>query len=42
MTTLIKIINDLVSSKFWGKIIISFENGKIMPVIKKEETLRLE
>ena len=37
---LISIISSLVSSKFYGTVIISFKNGKIVNV-KKEESLNL-
>jgi hypothetical protein len=41
MNWAIKIIQDLVSRKFYGKITISFEKGKIT-VIHKIETLKPE
>ena len=36
---LTKIIVDLISRKWWGKLTISVENGKIVNV-KKEENLK--
>lgn len=39
MTQTIKIINDLIARKFYGKLTISFENGKIV-LIRKEETIK--
>lgn len=40
MKELIKFITDLMSRKFYGKVIISFENGKITH-LKKEESIKL-
>jgi len=39
MNWITKIINDLISRNFYGKITISFENGKIT-MVKKEETMK--
>lgn len=36
-----KLIQDLSSRKYYGKLIISIENGKIT-LIKKEESLKPE
>jgi hypothetical protein len=41
MNWIAKIITDLISKRFWGKIVITFENGKITRAIK-EESLRPE
>lgn len=42
MNQLVKLIKDLIARKFYGKIIISFENGRINPIVRKEETLKIE
>lgn len=39
MEKAIHMIKDLVLSKFYGKITLSFENGKIT-LIRKEETFK--
>jgi len=36
---LLKILNNLVKTRFYGKIILQFEAGNIT-LIKKEETLK--
>jgi len=41
MNNLIKLIKDLIARKFYGKIIISFDNGNISPIIRKEETVKI-
>lgn len=38
---LIKIITDLIAREFYGKVIITFDKGKILPVIRKEETVKI-
>jgi hypothetical protein len=40
MKEAIKIIQDLCARKWYGKLTLSFENGKIV-IAKKEETIRL-
>lgn len=37
---LINYLNPLISCKFYGKIVISFENGKIVTV-KEEKNIKL-
>jgi hypothetical protein len=37
---LIKILTDLMDKKFYGKIVLTFQHGKII-IIKKEETIKL-
>lgn len=39
MNKVIEIIHDLITSKFYGKLTISFENGKIV-LYRKEETIK--
>ena len=39
MTEIIKIITDLKSRKFYGRLTLIFENGKIV-LIRKEETIK--
>lgn len=39
MTEIIKIITDLIAGKFYGKLTLSFENGKIV-LYRKEETIK--
>jgi len=39
MKQTIKIMHDLIARKFYGKLTISFENGKIV-LIRKEETIK--
>lgn len=39
MNEAIKIIKDLMARKFYGKLTISFENGKIV-LYRKEETIK--
>lgn len=41
MNWLIKLLTDLSARKFFGKVIISFEDGKVQ-LVKKEETLKPE
>lgn len=41
MEWVIKIIKGVALRRFWGKLIISFENGKIVG-IKKAENLKPE
>jgi hypothetical protein len=41
MNQIVKIITDLVARKFYGKLTLSFEKGKIT-LIKKEETIKPE
>ena len=41
MNRLIKLIKDLIARKFHGKIIISFQNGEINPIVRKEETVKI-
>jgi hypothetical protein len=36
---LLKLVGDLVGEKFFGKIILNFENGKVTTV-RKEQTLK--
>jgi len=36
LNTLMKIITDLIARRFWGKLTISFENGKLVNVNKSE------
>lgn len=36
---LIRIINDLSARKYYGKLTISFESGKVV-IVKKEETMK--
>lgn len=40
MNKIVEIIRDLISSKFYGKVTLSFENGRIT-LVRKEETIRL-
>jgi len=40
MKQLFNFITDLVAGKFYGKLIISFQNGNISHVIK-EESIKL-
>jgi hypothetical protein len=40
MNEIIKIIKDLIARKFYGKLTLSFENGKIV-LLRKEETIKL-
>jgi len=42
MNQLIKLIKDLMARKYSGKVIISFKLGKIQPIIKKEETVKID
>jgi hypothetical protein len=39
MNQIIKIITDLSSRNFYGKLTLNFENGKIV-LIRKEETIK--
>ena len=41
MNQTIKIITDLIACKFYGKLTISFENGKVV-LYRKEETIKPE
>jgi len=41
MKEIIKIITDLKSRNFYGKLTFSFEDGKIV-LIRKEETIKPE
>ena len=41
MKWLVKFITDLIARKFFGKIIVSFENGKIVH-LRKEESIKPE
>jgi hypothetical protein len=41
MNQLVKLIKDLIARKFYGKIIISFEGGRISPIVRKEETVKI-
>jgi len=36
-----KHIKDLVARKYTGQIIISFKFGKISPIIRKDETIKI-
>ena len=40
MTKLIKIIRDLTSAKFYGKLIIRFEAGNVV-LLTKEENIKV-
>ena len=42
MKELLKLITNLIARKFHGKIIISFQNGQIQPIVRQEETIKLE
>jgi hypothetical protein len=35
----IKILKQLIESRFYGKVVLSFECGKIV-LVKKEETIK--
>lgn len=41
MNWIVRVLKDLISRKFYGKITIMFENGKITRA-KKEESLKPE
>lgn len=36
MNKLIKIIEGLTSGKFYGKLVIKFEHGKVVHLVKEE------
>jgi len=40
MTELIKLIQQLASLKFWGELLIKYENGKIV-LVKKTENIKM-
>ena len=40
MNKFIKILSDLIARKFYGKLTLHIENGKIV-LIRKEETIKL-
>ena len=40
MDQIVKIIKELIRSKFWGEIRIKFQDGKIT-VVKKEEQIKI-
>jgi hypothetical protein len=41
MKALMKIITDLIARNYNGKLIISFKDGKIQPIVRKEETIKI-
>lgn len=41
MTELIKILQQLMTLRFWGEILIKFEGGKIVHV-RKTESIKIE
>jgi len=41
MTWIMKLIKELINNRYYGKLIISFQAGKIVHA-KKEETLKPE
>lgn len=47
MDKLIEILTEvliklkLISPGFWGKITLSFEDGKLIHLVRKEETIKL-
>lgn len=41
MKTLIKFLTDLIARKFYGKITINFQDGKII-YLNKEETIKFD
>ena len=40
MTKIIEMIKELVDNKFYGKLTLSFECGKIT-LVRKEETIKI-
>lgn len=40
MDKLLKILKELTADKFYGKLIISFENGRVVH-LKKEESIKV-